>query len=498
MTPAGPYLWSGAGVGLATGLGLLLSSAVPLPNVSMVFLLAVVFSAARFGTWPALATSFLSFFAYNFFFTDPLYTFVVAQPHELLALGIFLVVAILTSTIAGQAREQTKRASDQARASRGLYEFANRLSGLANPEVVLDSAIAQIEADFGQAAVILLAKDGELELAAASPGGPIFDGAALDGAGIAFGNSEPTGTGTAVLPNLHWVFLPLRTPHGPVGVLAVAQGGSQPGLDADARTLLETVAELTATALERARLGHEITTARTAAESEKVRNTLLTSVSHDFRTPLASILGAATALIEYGAKLPETTRGDLLAQVKDEAEHLDGMVRNLLAITRVEAGALELSRDWIDLRELMDRTVALAKRRGAAQAFEVVVEGHVPLISADPNLIGQVLSNVVGNAARHAGPDAGVVLIARLDPDGILLSVTDDGPGIPSDLLPRIFEKFVRRPSRGDAGKGSGLGLAIAKGIVEAHGGRIAAESPVEGGRGTRILIFLPVAEGAP
>jgi two-component system, OmpR family, sensor histidine kinase KdpD len=253
------------------------------------------------------------------------------------------------------------------------------------------------------------------------------------------------------------------------------------------------------TALERARLAEEVNAARAAAETERVRNTLLASISHDFRTPLASILGAATSLIDYGARLPEPARRDLLGQVKDEAESLDGMVRNLLAMTRVEAGALEINRDWIDIRELFDRAVATAKRRGATQGFEVAVEPGLPFAPADPILLDQVLANLIGNAMRYGGPAARIRLEARAEPDAVVLAVSDDGPGIAPEVLPHAFEKFVRaRQSGGDAGEGSGLGLAIAKGIVDAHRGEIAATSPVANGRGTAIAIRLPLAGERP
>jgi two-component system sensor histidine kinase KdpD len=321
----------------------------------MVFLLAIVFSAARFGIWPAVFSSGLSFLSYNFFFIEPFLTFSVSLPHELLALFVFLVIAVLTSTIAGRAKEQATMA------------------------------------------------------------------------------------------------------------------------------------------VERAQLDEEIAQARSAAETERVRNTLLASISHDFRTPLASILGAASSLIDYGARLPEVTRRDLLSQVKDEAEHLDGMVRNLLAMTRVEAHALEVNKDWVDVREVLDRAVALAKRRGASQNFQVSFDTETQVIPADPILLDQVLANVVGNAVRYTGASAHIVLAARSDANRIVLSVSDDGEGIPAALLPRVFEKFVRVPSSGDAGQGTGLGLAIAKGIVEAHGGEISAHSPVVNGRGTRVEIRLPL-----
>jgi K+-sensing histidine kinase KdpD len=353
------YGWTLAAVAVATAAGVALTRVVALPNVSMVFLPAVLFAAARYGLRPALAASALSFLSYNFLFIEPLHTFSVAEPHQLLALFVLLVVAVLTSAIAGRARDQAR------------------------------------------------------------------------------------------------------------------------------------------TAIERARLAEEVTSARAAAETERVRNTLLASVSHDFRTPLASILGAATSLIEYGARLPEPARRDLLQQVKDEAEHLDGMVRNLLAMTRVEAGGLELNRDWVDVRELFDRAVAVAKRRGASQRFEVAVPADLPFVPADATLLDQVLANLIGNATRYAGHAACIQLAARHEGNAVVLSVADDGPGIPADVLPHVFERFVRARRGGDAGEGSGLGLAIAKGIIDAHGGTIAAQSPVTAGRGTRIEIRLSLGSDA-
>src|SRR4051812_19105220 len=297
-----PFLASAAAVALATAAGLVLTALVRLPNVSMVFLLAVLFAAARFGLRPALFASGLSFLAYNFFFIEPLHTFSVAEPHEWLTLFVLLAVAVLTSAIAGRARDQAR------------------------------------------------------------------------------------------------------------------------------------------TALERARLAEEVNAARAAAETERVRNTLLASISHDFRTPLASILGAATSLIDYGSLLPEHARRDLLAQVKDEAERLDGMVRNLLAITRVEAGALEINRDWIDVRELFDRVVAVARGRGATQRFEVAVARDLPFVPADQTLLDQVFANLIGNATRYAGPRAHITLAAEVADGSARLSVADDGPGIPAAVLPHVFE----------------------------------------------------------
>ena len=254
--------------------------------------------------------------------------------------------------------------------------------------------------------------------------------------------------------------------------------------------MLDTLAEQTAAALERASLSREMVTARTAAETERVRNTLLASVSHDFRTPLSSILGAATSLIDYGDKLDAAARLDLLAQIKSEAEGLDDMVRNLLAITRIDAGVLELRRDWIDLREIVARVINRAKARGAPQTFTISISGTLPLIRADATLVEQAISNIVGNAVAHTPDDSQVTVDAVVGPASLVLTITDNGPGIPPAILPHVFEKFVGGShNQADGGQGTGLGLAIAKGIMEAHQGSIAAVSPIRQGRGTAIAM---------
>jgi two-component system sensor histidine kinase KdpD len=241
-------------------------------------------------------------------------------------------------------------------------------------------------------------------------------------------------------------------------------------------------------------------TARTATETERVRNTLLASVSHDFRTPLSSILGSATSLIDYGDKLAPAAQKDLLGQIKKEAEDLDEMVRNLLAITRIDAGALELRLDWIDLREIAERVVSAARRHGARQSISIEFPADLPLVRGDAALAEQAITNVVGNAVVHTPAETHVVIGANVAPDSVAISITDNGPGIAADTLPTIFDKFVTGSNagavRGDGSQGTGLGLAITKGIMEAHGGSVKAVSPVENRRGARfVLTFL---QGAP
>jgi len=231
-----------------------------------------------------------------------------------------------------------------------------------------------------------------------------------------------------------------------------------------------------------------------------VRNTLLASISHDFRTPLSSILGAASGLLDYGNKLPPEAQRDLLGQIKTEAEGLDEMVRNLLAVTRIDAGALELHRDWVDLREIVERVVSAARRRGAAQPIAVRLPAEMPLVRADATLAEQAIGNVVGNALVHTPQDTPIVVDADVSVPAVALRVTDTGPGIAPEALPHVFDKFAKAPISGfkaDGGESTGLGLAIAKGIMDAHGGAIDVMSPVERGHGSRFILTFP-REAAP
>ncbi len=489
------FVWSTLAVGVSTALGYLLSMLTVFPNVSMIFLMAVLLAAIRFGIWPAVYTSALSFLAYNFFFTVPYYTFTVAQPHEVLALAVFLVVAIMTSALAGRVREQAQIAVNRMRAMRRLYEFTRRLSGLATLDAVAEGAASEINASLSRPALVLLDRDGELVLSAAWPPEDTLNAAGMSAALWAFKHDEPAGSATGTLPIVPWLFLPLRAARGPIGVVGIHQSTDAP-LDSEARALLDTLVEQTAAALERASLAREMVSAKTAAETERVRNTLLASISHDFRTPLSSILGSATSLLEYGDKLDPQAKTDLLGQIKHEAEGVDEMVRNLLAITRIDAGALELRRDWIDLHEIAERVVNAARRHGARQTLKIRFPADTPLVQADATLAEQALGNVAGNAVVHTPERTRILIEAAVNPESVAIAVTDDGPGIPAEALPHVFDKFVQARQRpgtnADGGQGSGLGLAIAKGIMEAHGGTIAAESPHQDGRGTRVTLTFP------
>jgi two-component system sensor histidine kinase KdpD len=490
------FLYATLAVASAVGAGKLIVLAMPTPNLSVVFLMAVLFSAIKSGVGPAIYASVLSFFAYNFFFIPPIHTFTIAEPYELLALLMYLVVAIVSATLAGRLREQVRVSANRVRAMRRLYEFTRRLSGLATPDTIAEGAASEIHASLARGVVVLLPSGDDLELAAAWPPEDSLDAAAMTAARWAFTRNEAAGTDTGTLPILPWRFLPIRTGNTTFGVIGVGRGDNSPSLDSEASALLDTLTEQTAAALERASLTREMVSARTATEAERVRNTLLASISHDFRTPLASILGSATSLLSYGDKIDAAGQRDLLGNIRQEAEELDEMVRNLLSITRIESGALELRSDWLDLREIAARVVGAARRRGAQQTLEIALPDALPLVHADATLVEQAIGNIVNNAIQHTAPNSHVTIDAVSTPASVELRISDDGAGINPADLPHLFERFTRSAAAEGAssnrGQGTGLGLAIAKGIMAAHGGAIRAESPIAGGRGARFILSFP------
>lgn len=491
-----PILWVTLAVGAALVLGLCLATLTSIPNLSMIFLLAVLFAAVAFGIWPAVYASLLSSLVMNFFFIEPHYSFTIAEPHELLSLVIFLVVSMIAATLAGRVRAQVKLGVQRMRALRRLYEFTRKLSSQPSVDGVAEAVATEVNGSISRSAAVLLEQGGELVLRAAWPPIDELDASAMAAARWALSHDEPAGAETATLPLIGWRFLPIRSSRGPIGVVGVMRVNPEDRFEgAETVALLEAIAEQAAAALETATLTREMVAVRSAAETERVRNTLLASVSHDFRTPLSSILGSATSLLDYGDRLDTDERRALLAQVKDEAEALDEMVRNLLAITRIDAGALELRKDWIDIQEIVNRVASAIRRRQPSVNIEVDLPRELPLLRADPTLFEQALMNVLMNAVTHNAKDTRVTVRARVSPAHIDLLVTDNGRGIPDDLMPRLFDKFSRA-GRPEKIQGTGLGLAIARGIMDAHGGTISAESPVEQGRGARFVLTFAREEG--
>jgi two-component system sensor histidine kinase KdpD len=308
-------------------------------------------------------------------------------------------------------------------------------------------------------------------------------------------HDQPAGAGTCTLPNAVAVFFPLTGSQRTLGALAVRTTESDRLLDPDQRRLLEACGYQLALALERDQLAIDAAEARIQAESEQVRSTLLSSVSHDLKTPLAAIAGAGSSLLE-SRTLDEETRRQLMQTVVDEATHLNRLLENILQMSRLDAGAVEPNRQWHVLEEIVGSALHRTRRELAAHPVDVRLADDLPLIFVDGLLLEQLLVNLLENAARYTPPQTPVRISASMDGERLRLAVSDEGPGLPPGDEERIFEKFYRGSAVSDGGRGSGLGLAICRAIARAHGGGItAANRPV---KGAEFVLQLPLAKDAP
>ncbi|GLS20637.1 histidine kinase [Labrys miyagiensis] len=480
-------------VAAATAIGVGLRHFTPLPNLSMLFLMAVLVCALTVGRLSAIVAAVLSFLAYNFFFIEPIYTFTVAQPYELFALVIFLIVAVTTGDLAGRVRDRAEGAGRRATNLQALYEFSRKLSGITSVDDVVWAGVAHAQATLhGQVAIAIPVED-ELTVSAAWPPDTVLDSTDMTALRWAFEKRENAGKGTETLPNLRFQFRPIMAPHGPVGVFGFEQPKDAPPLSPTEERVLGAILDQTAIAIDRAQLARE--NARTVAleESEKLRGALLSSISHDLRTPLSSITGAVTSLREFGRKMSPESRDDLLASIEEEAARLSRFVSNLLDMTRIEAGALNARRDWVDVPDVVRAAVERARKAFPERAVEVSVASELPPVRGDSTLLGQVLFNLIDNAHKYGGEDTPTTIYARREDAEVVVTVTDQGRGIPPADLEKIFDKFYRRGKVDGRAAGTGLGLSISRGFVEAMGGTITAESPAVRKRGTRIVIRLPV-----
>ncbi len=479
-------------VAAATIAGLALDQVTHLPNISLLFLLAVLGAASAAGFIAAMMAAILSALAYNFFFIAPVETFTIASPHEVFALAVFIVAALLAGSLASRIREQAQAARQRAADMQALYDFSRKLAGTAKPEEVLWASVTQLQGSVRRNVVMLLPKGEDLEVVAAWPPDTELGVSELTAARWANSRSEPSGSGTGTLPNCRFQFRPLMSPHGVVGVCGFEPG--EDGLDSNAERKLAAILDQAATAIDRARLSSESTEQAARLEGERYREALLSSISHDLRTPLATITGSVTSLRELGDRMPPESRDDLLQSIEEESARLTRFVANLLDMTRITAGTLQAKRDWVDVADVIRSAVNRARKYFPSQSFETGIAKDLPVIRADSVLLGQVLFNLLDNAAKYGSGDP-VNVYARRDANEIVVSVTDHGKGIPAEDLDRIFEKFYRRSKSDGRSPGTGLGLSIARGFIEAMGGRIHAESPAVKKRGTRIVMRFPVNE---
>jgi two-component system sensor histidine kinase KdpD len=488
-----PYVFALLATAIASAFAWTIAALVPDGSVAVAFLIGVLVIGARFGLWPSVAASLMSFVAYNFFFTEPRFSLQVARPADVLALFLFLAGAIVTGSLAGRLKAQVEAMRVSQKRTATLYDFSRKIAAAGTLDDVLWAAVTHVAATLGgQSAVLMPTATGALEVVAGFPPIDSLDARDEGAARYAWDRQEPAGSGTQTLPAADWLFVPLGTRTARIGVLGLtlhAKGALEPEI----KKLLVAVEDQVAVAIERTQLASDLEETRITAEAEKLRAALLNSVSHDLRTPLVSIIGSANGLVDGAERLSPADRAELSETILSEAERLNRYVQNLLDMTRLGYGALSPRATPTDLREIIGRVRLDMRRVLGGRTLDLGIPADLPPLAIDPVLAGQVFTNLIENACKHAQGETPIRIDARRDGEFALIGVADDGPGIPEAERAKVFDLFHRVRAGDGAVTGTGLGLAIAKGLVEAHGGTIRAETG-DGGRGARIAFTLPLA----
>ena len=401
-------------------------------------------------------------------------------------------MAVLTSNLAVQVRDQAEAARRREKRTAALYALSRQLASAAGIDEVSTAIVEQVAGVLGSPVILLLPETDQLRLCASNPSGMVINENELAAATWSWRHNQPAGHGSETLPGAEWFYQPLATAHGTVGVIGLHFEGQETGLAPDQRRLLEALAGQAAVAIERTNLAQDMAQARLLAETERLRSALLSSLSHDLRTPLAAIIGAASSLLSYGQDYDENARRDLLQTIQEEAERLNRFVANLLDMTRLESGVLQLNRQWIEIADVIGSTLARMENRLREHRLDVHVEPALPLLSLDFVLIEQVLINLLDNAIKYAPPGTLIAVRAYRMGDIVCVDVSDEGPGVPPEDLERIFDKFYRVKQGDKYGAGTGLGLSICRGIVDAHGGHISAHL-TPGRPGTIFTMSFPI-----
>lgn len=465
-------------------------------NTVMLFLAAVAFVAFRFGRGPAILASILAVLVFDFCFVPPTLTFAVSDAQYVVTFGVMLAIGILISTLTSRLKAQIESTRLRERRTLALYELGKQLSSLYGGAFLVSAAGEKLaEITGGEVAVYLRRPSGPPQIAYGQDTTIARHGVSVPVADWVIQHDQLAGAGTNTLPNAAGIFLPLIGSQQTLGALAVHVPDADRLLEPEQRRLLEACANQLALALERDQLAIDAAEARIQAEAEQVRSTLLSSVSHDLKTPLAAIAGASSSLLETNT-LDDETRRQLLETVADEAKRLNRLLENILQMSRLDAGAVQPNKQWHVLEEIVGSALQRSRRELEGHPVEVRIPPDLPLVSVDGLLLEQLLVNVLENAGRYTPASTPITIAASLDGDSLRLMVADCGPGLPAGAEERIFEKFYRASPSADAARGSGLGLAICRAIAQAHGGTMTASNRPNGG--AEFLLRLPLVKGAP
>jgi two-component system sensor histidine kinase KdpD len=477
----------------ATLLAELMNYYFTLVDLAMVYLLGIVLVAWRTSRWPSLVATFLSVMAYDFLFVPPRFTFSVSDARYFFTFIVMILVALVISRLTLRIREQAYAARQRERRTSALYRLSRELVHEQGIPALSAKAIEHLSRVLSCKVTILVPDEkGSLGVSVTGPETFALDPRELGVAQWTFDHRQQAGLGTDTLPGATALYLPLATSTRTVGVLGILPGSAGRILDQEQAHLLESFANQIALAIERALLADEARQALLKAETEALRNTLLSSVSHDLRTPLAAITGAATALLQPDLRLDQASRQELVQTIHEEANHLNEIIRNVLDMTRLESKTIKMKKEWQSLEEIVGVALYRLSEKLKDRDFRIVIPKDLPLVRFDPLLIEQVFVNLLDNALKYTPAATPLELKAEIREGALLMELADRGPGIPAGNEERIFDKFVRGVG---TATGIGLGLTICRAIVKAHGGHIWAENRPGGGAVFRFTLPL---EGEP
>lgn len=460
-------------------------------NLVMVYLLAVVLAAVRFGQRPAILTALFGVLAFDFCFVPPRWSFTVADTEYLFTFVGLFTVGVVISTLVAKGKMRTEALRERELQTESLYYLSRDLAVAIDMTSILEVVRKNIgESLQARLAVLIPDPDDEQMRVAAISEGLVLDAKETAVADWAFRNRRPAGSGTETLGSAGLLYLPLVTPSQPFGVLGVQLNNATDYFSPHHRRLLDAFVGQIALAMERVHLAQQAEQAQVLQAREGLERALLNSISHDLRTPLVTIIGALSSLHEESLHLPAHRQQELLRCAWDEAERLNRFVGNLLDMTRLEAGEVRINREPCDIQDLIGTALTILDRKLDGRDVSVQLAEGLPLVNMDMVLMTQVLVNLLDNGLKYAPADSALEIVARLDGPSLVLEVLDRGPGVPAQDIQRVFEKFYRLPVP-EGVSGTGLGLSICKGIVEAHQGTIHAENRGDGG--LRVVCRLPL-----
>ncbi|MDE2349970.1 MAG: DUF4118 domain-containing protein, partial [Gammaproteobacteria bacterium] len=480
---------------LCTGAAALMFPYFELTNLVMVYLLGATFAAARLGRGPASVAAVANVALFDFCFVPPRFTFAVSDAQYLVTFAVMLVMALVIANLVANVRAQNRVAAARERRTSLLYAMSRELAATPRFDDLARIAVRHVAETFAsRAAVLMPDRAGRLRQQDGTAIAGLLQSADLSVAQWVFDHGRPAGFGTDTLPAAPAQYLPLAGTGRTLGVLAVLPIHRRRLLLPEQRHLLETFAGQIALAVERAQLADEAERAHVAMEAESMRSTLLASISHDLRTPLAVIAGASSALNDPGLDLDPQARAKLARSIDGKAQEMSELISNLLDLMRFDAGEVRLRRDWESIEDLAGAALARLDGRFGDRPVDVALPADLPPVHIDAPLVTQVLVNLLDNAIKHTPSGTRIAVTAERDGDAVRVAVDDDGPGLPPGDPEELFAKFKRGREESNAG-GAGLGLAICRAIINAHGGRIEA-LPRPGG-GARFQFTLPVRASA-